>query len=191
LCENTNLKFPESISEKKRLLFAEARAAFINLDRIYDFSKELELSDVVSLHAFLVKHGDLSLSIKFSDLLVDMLIANDFVDEYGNLFQLKCLTAHSLDFRPPSWRHKGSLVDDPLYLANYCYAQTFIIADIRDFPKVKFMLVSGKELHKNFPTGRVSPAGFYKAFPNVTKPVFLRKGLDSLKAPELDALCTR
>jgi hypothetical protein len=71
-----------------------------------------------------------------------MLIAYDFLDENGNFFQLKCLTIHGLDFRPPARKHKDSFLDDPLYFANYCYAQTFIVADIRDFPKVKFMLVT-------------------------------------------------
>lgn len=79
-------------------------------------------------------------------------------------------------------------MDDPIYFANYCYAQNFIVADVRDFPKIKFIVVTGKALYDHFPKGRVMPGGFYKVFPDEQKPVFRREGLESLKSKELRVL---
>ena len=62
------------------------------------------------------------------------------------------------------------------------------MADIRDFPKVKFMLVTGKALYDHFPIGRVMPGAFYKVFPDEPKPFFRREGLESLRNKELRIL---
>ena len=42
------------------------RVAFGSLDKTYDFSKDLGVSDVLSLYTFVRKRGDLSLALKFS-----------------------------------------------------------------------------------------------------------------------------
>jgi hypothetical protein len=79
-----------------------------------------------------------------------------FIDESNNFYRLKCLTKHGLNFRPSSQLGIGRVLNQ-IEFEEYCNTQTFIIANVINFPVVEFKLIKGKDLLKSFPTGKLGP----------------------------------
>jgi hypothetical protein len=88
------------------------------------------------------------------------------IDGNNNRYKLKILSKQQIYLSFPGQRGN-------MYFPNtnqekyekYYNTQTFIIASIVKFPVVKFKLIKGNSLLKNFPTGKIKPSEHNIIFP--------------------------
>ena len=82
----------------------------------------------------------------------------DMVDANGNCYEVKGLTRNGCDVAPSSTKGVGRKRNGVTEIQEGIekHNTTFIITDIQEFPKIYIKTISGEDLLKQFPKGKIS-----------------------------------
>jgi len=82
---------------------------------------------------------------------------HDHLDKQGNKYDAKNFTKNGLRFMPSKMIGVGRAFNK-IEFHKKAKSLTYIVCDIKEFPNIKVVFKSGKELIKEYPNGSVGPS---------------------------------